>query len=164
MPEDLNRHIGRLKDQWRQEFRDTRVEITKLQSRLNELRQKLNNADEILAAARTAAHGKRIGTKYANTGVTEAVRSFFSEHPFTEHSITAVMRRLQDEGLKSDAQNLRDIISITCRRLWKADDFLISDLRNGTRVFRLKDKAALLKKEQAGAGKPTPAVQSISNQ
>ena len=158
--DDLNHRIGRLKDEWRREFRDIRAEITRLQARQEELRQKLNNADEILAAA----GGKRGGTKYAKMTVREAVRSFFSEHPFTSHSISDVMRRLQFEGLRSDALNVRDIISITCRRLQKDEDFLISELRDKVRYFALKNKAALLKKEQAGAGKPTPAVQSVSKQ
>jgi hypothetical protein len=158
MPEDLTHQIGRLKDGWRQEFRDTRAQITRLQTRLDELKQKLNNADEILAASKPGSASKRRG-KYAGLGIAPAVREFFSEHRFTRHSISDVMQRLQHEGLQSSAQNLRDIISITCRRMQKEDQFLDSELRDGVRYFWVKDKSQLLKKEQAGAGKPTPAVQ-----
>src|SRR6266508_691108 len=73
MPEDLNRHIGRLKDGWRKEYRETRADIIRLKSRLGELRQKLNNADEILAAEKIDAR-KHLGNKYANIGTTDAVR------------------------------------------------------------------------------------------
>jgi hypothetical protein len=161
MSEDLSQRIGRQKDEWRREFRQARIEITKLQGRLRELKQKLDGADEILASARPAGKSKQTGTKYAKMGVTDAVRAFFLEHRFTPHSISAVMRRLQDEGLPTDAGNPRDIISITCRRLWKKENFLTSELRNGVRVFQLKAKPSNHKKEQAGAGKPTPAVQSF---
>jgi hypothetical protein len=161
MSEDLNREIGRMKDQWRQEFRDTRAEITRLQSRLNELRQKLNNADEILAAARLR-QCKSPNGKYSKMGVTDAIRSFFTEHRYTAHGISDVKRRLENEGLKTDAQDLRANISMICRRLEKDDDFLTSELRNGVRMFRLKDKSAVLKREQAGASKPAPARSNIS--
>jgi hypothetical protein len=161
MADDFDLHIGRLKDGWRLEFRETRAQITRLQARLNELKAKLDNADEILAAAKGK---KRSVGKYSEMGVAEAVRTFFAEHRFSPHSISDVMRRLQHEGLKSSAQNLRDIISITCRRLQKEDNFLASELRDGVRFFWVRNKIELLKNEQAGTSKPVPAVRSVSKQ
>ena len=163
MSQDLNRHLGRMKDAWRQEFRQTRAEITRLQAKLDELKQKLNNADEILAAAK-ADKGRpdKVGNRYAKMGATDAVRDFFSQHRFTRHSISDVTRQLQREGFQSGAQSPRDIVSITCRRLYKQENFLDSELHDGTRVSGVKNKTELLKNGQAGAGKPTPAVQSIS--
>lgn len=163
MSEDLNRQIGRMKDAWRQEFRQTRAEVTRLQGKLDDLKQKLNNADEILASAR-AEKSKHGGTRYSKMGATDAVRDFFSEHRFTRHSISDVMRQLQQEGLKSDAQNLRDIVSITCRRLHKQEAFLDSELRDGVRLFWVKNKSELLKSEQAGTGKPAPARSNVSQE
>jgi uncharacterized protein YukE len=162
MPEDLNRQIGRMKDAWRQEFRQTRGEITRLQRKLDDLRQKLNNADEILATVKADSAGKRTtqGNKYAKLGATDAVRDFFSQHRFTRHNISDVTRHLEREGFQSGS-NPRDVVSITCRRLYK-ERFLDSEVRDGIRLFWVRNKTELLRSEQAGAGKPTPAVQSIS--
>jgi hypothetical protein len=155
MPESLNQQIGRLKDEWRTEFRQIRVQITQLQARQDELRQKLNNADEILTAAKTTGKGKLPavgGAKYSKMGATDAVRDFFSEHRFTRHNISEVTRHLQGEGFQSGSANVRDIVSITCRRLHKSDGFLDSTVQDGVRFFWVKNKTGLLKKEQAGAG------------
>lgn len=160
MADPTSQQIGRMKDAWRQEFREARMEITKLQGRLRELKHKLDSADEIIAKVRRNESNKKAGTKYAKLGVTDAVRAFFSEHQYTPHSITDVMRRLQEDGLSTGAGNPRDIVSITCRRLWK-ENFLSSELRNGLRVFRLKGKPVNFNKEQAGAGFPTPAVRNL---
>jgi uncharacterized protein YukE len=152
--ESLSRHIGQMKDAWRDEFRRTRAEITKLQAKLDDLRQKLNNADEILASAKAsaAANPKTTnGNKYAKMGPVAAVRDFFSEHRFTRHNISNVTRQLQLQGFPS-SDNIRDIVSQTMRRLYKIEGFLDSELQDGVRVFWVKDKAQALKKEQAGAG------------
>jgi hypothetical protein len=164
MSESLNPAvIGRLKDAWRKEFRETRIELTKLQDRLSELKHKLDAADEMLAAT---SHRPKSGTKYASLGIADGVRAFFTEHRYMPYTISDLTRRLQEEGLPLDSGSARDVVSITCRRLWRKEDFLTSELRNdGMRVFRLKIKNGTNShKEQAGVGKPTPAVQNTSNE
>jgi hypothetical protein len=160
MPDDLHRRIGALKDGWRREFRELRVQITQLQERQKELRQKLNNADEILAGAKLKDGGA--SQKYANMGLRQAVCLFFTEHPHTQHGISDIKRRLEHEGMKTDARDLRANISVVCRRLENTDHFLTSELRDGTRLFRLKNRQQDLNKEQTGAGFPAPVVQSFS--
>src|ERR1051325_39918 len=106
MPDDLNREIGRQKDKWRQEFRDTRAEITRLQSHLTDLKRKLYAADEILASAKLQSKPSSSG-KYSGMGLRQAVRQFFVEHPYTQHSISDVKARLEHEGMKTDHRDLR---------------------------------------------------------
>jgi hypothetical protein len=164
MPDNLSREIGQKKDEWRQEFRQIRAEITRLEAYLDELRRKLNAADEILAAARIKQKPVPNG-KYSNMGLTPALRAFFTEHRFTAHSISELRQRLEQEGMKTDARDLRANISMICRRLEKDENFLASELRGGVRMFRLQTATATTsRKEQAGAGKPTPAVQNVFKQ
>src|SRR6184192_134477 len=116
MPDSLSPSaIGRMKDAWRKEFRDTRIEITKLQGRLRELKHKLDGADEMLAAANL----KKVGNKYTNMGVTDAIRAFFTEHRYMPYTISDLTRRLQEQGLPIGSGSPRDVVSITCRRLWR---------------------------------------------
>lgn len=160
MAKDLNQEVGRMKDQWRQEFRETLHEITRLQSHLTELKRKLAAADEILLTA-----NKKSGTgKYAKMGLTQALRSFFIEHRYTSHSISELKRRLVVEGMQTDARDLRANIAQICRRLQTQEHFLTSQLRNGILMYRISERFDVRNKEQAGAGKPAPAVQNISKQ
>jgi CII-binding regulator of phage lambda lysogenization HflD len=161
MPQNLNLEVGRMKDQWRQEFRETRREITRLQAHLVELKRKLQAADEILLSSKEAKQS-RTG-KYSDMGLTQALRSFFIEHRYTSHSISELKRRLEMEGMKKDLRDLRANIATVCRRLHTSEHFLASELRNGILMYRISDRFNILNKEQAGASKPAPAVQSISN-
>ena len=161
MPQNLNLEVGRMKDQWRQEFRETRHEITRLQARLAELKRKLQAADEILLSAKEAKES-RTG-KYADMGLTKALRSFFIEHRYTSHSISELKQRLEIEGMKRDVRDLRANIAQVCRRL-QDEEFLTSELRNGVLMYRISERFNVLNKEQAGAGKPAPAVQNVSNE
>lgn len=159
MPQNLNLEVGRMKDQWRQEFRETLREIARLRSHLTELKRKLQAADEILLSAKGSPQS-RTG-KYARMGLTQALRSFFIEHRFTSHSISELRRRLEVEGMQTDARNLRANIAQICRRL-QVERFLTSELRNGILMYRISDRINSHNKEQAGVGSPTPAVQNVS--
>jgi hypothetical protein len=143
---EMEQQIGKLKDQWREDHRITRREIERLQAHLDELKHKLDTADEILQLSRPAGKVEPTPTfdgvgKYSEKGVTEAIKDFFTEHRFTKHGISELVTRLGNEGLRTEAQNLRATISMTCRRLQKEEGFLLSELRNGSRMFWLADKA-----------------------
>lgn len=160
MPDSLSREIGRQKDQWRAEFRSTRAEITRLQSHLTDLKRKLCAADEILSRAKLQS--KAASGKYANMGLRQAIRSFFTEHRYTQHSISDLKSRLEHEGMKTDARDLRANISIVCRRLENTNHFLVSEMRAGTRVYRLRDHNTSLQKTSGEPVSRSPAVQSVS--
>jgi hypothetical protein len=138
MADAFTREIGRQKDQWREDFRATRIEITRLQNHLTELKRKLIAADEILATAKLK--NKSATGKYTNMGLRQAIRSFFVEHRYTQHSVSELKSRLEHEGMKTDARDLRANISIVCRRLENTTHFLVSEMRNGVRVYRLADQ------------------------
>jgi hypothetical protein len=156
--------IGALKDKWRQEFREARLEMKRLEGRLKELHRKLCAADEILAhtsaedipsnSVQPEVSPSQDG-KYSNVGLTEALRSFFGQHRGTQHSISALTYRLQREGLKSEGKDLRAMIATTCRRLDERENFLESELERGVRLYRLK--------RTGGVSKPTPPVESSSS-
>jgi hypothetical protein len=81
---------------------------------------------------------------------------FFTQHSSTRHSISALAYRLELEGLKSGASDLRATIAMTCRRLEEKEQFLQSILEGGVRLFRLS------KERRAESAKPTPPAKVLS--
>jgi len=138
----LSLHVGQVKDKWRREFRETLDQIKNLEKKLDDIKRKLEAADEILDEAKTTqvsqgASLNGIG-KYAGMGVTDAIKAFYGEHKYQGYSISTLTDRLQSEGLKSDAQNLKQTVYMTCRRL-EDDHFLRSEWKGTFKVFKLED-------------------------
>lgn len=143
--DSITQHIGSVKEKWRQEFRETLDQIKGLQKKLDDIKAKLGAADEILYEAKSEQKSEQTGAclkgvgKYSEMGVTEAIKAFFTEHKFTGYSISTLTDRLRVEGLKTEAQNLKQTVYMTCRRL-EEDHFLRSEWQGNYKAYRLEEK------------------------